>query len=362
LGKTTTRHRSTKVDAYVETLVENIVGDNDQLKLRKGAKLFSQGEEADAIYFIQTGKMQVTVVSAQGKRAVLDTLGPRDFLGEGCLVGDFRRTGTATSLEPSTVFRIGKRAMLEALHGQPRLSGKFMASLLARNVNLEEDLCNQLLNHSEGRLARVLLTLSRFSRHDKLPDAKVPKFTYKMLAETVGTTRSKITFFMKKFRKLGLIDYDKGNMIIMAEALTDSILRDELKPETKPAFPSTQEETENMAEIHEEIESERLRQDKEWGGAANDDVHEPEKWCGFLRHQLRLADRAACSLATDEITGGEEQALIEGYRERLIKIAAVAIAAAESLDRITKKRAGSSAKEAELAKRSIGRANRRREK
>jgi hypothetical protein len=117
-----------------------------------------------------------------------------------------------------------------------------------------------------------------------------------------------------------------------------------------------------MNDIYEEIKSERVREDEEWGGAAHDDVHEPEKWCGFLRHQIRLADGAACSLATDEITGGEEQALIDGYRERLIKIAAVAIAATESLDRIMGKRAGSSDKEAEFAKRTIGRANRRRNK
>jgi hypothetical protein len=121
-----------------------------------------------------------------------------------------------------------------------------------------------------------------------------------------------------------------------------------------------QEKTGNMNDIHEEIKSERLRQNEEWGGAVHDDVHEPEKWVGFLRHQIRLADRAACSLATDEITGGEEKALIDGYRERLIKIAAVAIAAAESLDRIMEKRAGSSDQESELLKRSNDRANRRR--
>jgi hypothetical protein len=123
-----------------------------------------------------------------------------------------------------------------------------------------------------------------------------------------------------------------------------------------------QEHTENMSDIHEEIKSARLRQNEEWGGAAHDDAHEPEKWCGFLRHQLRLADRAACSLATDEITGGEEQALIDGYRERLIKIAAVAVAATESLDRIMERRAASSDKEAEMTKRSIARSNRRRKK
>jgi CRP/FNR family transcriptional regulator, cyclic AMP receptor protein len=112
-------------------------------------------------------------------------------------------------MEPSTVFRIGKGAMLKALRTQPKLSEQFMASLLARNFNLEEDLCDQLFNHTERRMARVLLNLSRFSRHDKWPDTKVSKFTHKMLAEIVGTTRPKITFLLNKFRKLGLIDYAK---------------------------------------------------------------------------------------------------------------------------------------------------------
>ena len=219
--------KSAKVNPSVESVLENIVAGKDLVRLRKNAKLFSQGESADAIYFIQTGKVQITVVSAQGKRALLDTLGPRDFLGEGCLVGDSFRTSTATGLEPSTVFRIGKRVMLKALHAQPKLSEQFMASLLARNVNLEEDLCDQLFNHTERRLARALLNLSRFSQHDKLPDTKVSKFTHKMLAEIVGTTRPRITFFLNKFRKLGLIDYDKtGDITVKDGLLTDMVLRD----------------------------------------------------------------------------------------------------------------------------------------
>ena len=219
--------KSAKVNPSVESVLENIVAGKDLVRLRKNAKLFSQGESADAIYFIQTGKVQITVVSAQGKRALLDTLGPGDFLGEGCLVGDSFRTSTATGMEPSAVFRIGKRFMLEALHAQPKLSEQFMASLLARNVNLEEDLCDQLFNHTERRLARVLLNLSRFSGHDKLPDTKVSKFTHKMLAEIVGTTRPRITFFLHKFRKLGLIDYDKtGDITVKDGLLTDMVLRD----------------------------------------------------------------------------------------------------------------------------------------
>jgi len=219
--------KSAKVNPSVESVLENIVVGKDLVRLRRNAKLFSQGEKANAIYFIQTGKVQVTVVSAQGKRMVLDTLGPRDFLGEGCLVGNSVRTSTATGLELSTVFRIGKRVMLRALHAQPKLSEQFIASLLARNVNLEENLCDQLFNHTERRLARALLNLSRFSRHDKLPDTKVPKFTHKMLAEIVGTTRPRVTFFLNKFRKLGLIDYDKtGEITVKDGLLTDMVLRD----------------------------------------------------------------------------------------------------------------------------------------
>jgi CRP-like cAMP-binding protein len=219
--------KSAKVNPSVESVLKNIVAGKRLVRLRKSAKLFSQGEKAEAIYFIQNGKLQITVVSAQGKIAVLDTLGPRDFLGEGCLVGDSVRTSTATALEPSTVFRVLKGVMLKALHAQPKLSEQFMASLLARNVNLEEDLRDQLFNHTERRLARVLLNLSRFSRPDKLPDAKVPKFTHKMLAEIVGTTRPRITFFLNKFRKLGLIDYaETGEITVKDGLLTGVVLRD----------------------------------------------------------------------------------------------------------------------------------------
>ena len=216
-----------EINPALKSLLENIVEDKDLLKLRRGAKLFSQGAEADAIYFIQAGKVRVTVISAQGKEAVLAMLGRGEFLGEGCLIGDSVRTSTATSTEPSTVFRIEKRAMLQALHAQPEFSEKFLASLLARNVELEKDLCDQLFNHSEKRLARVLLKLSRFGQHDKLPDRTVPRLTHKMLAEILGTTRPRISFFMNKFRKLGLIDYRRGGDItVMAEMLTDVVLRD----------------------------------------------------------------------------------------------------------------------------------------
>ena len=208
-------------------LLERIVDRKDLLNLQTGAKIFSQGAQADAIYFIQTGEVRLTVVSAQGKEAVLATLGPGDFLGEECLVGDSLRTSTAASVEPSTVFRIEKHAMLEALHVLPGFSEEFVAALLARNVNLEEDLCDQLFNHSEQRLARVLLKLARFGQDDKRPDTKVPRLTHETLAEIVGTTPSEIGLFMNKFRMLGLIDdTGDGDITVRSRLLTDVVLQD----------------------------------------------------------------------------------------------------------------------------------------
>lgn len=224
-----TRHQSAKVNGSVATLLENIVGGRNPLKCPAGAKLYSQGDPASSMYFIRTGKVKVTVASARGKTAGLALLGPRDFFGEGCLVGKHPiRTNTATSLEPSRIFRIGKRAMLQAFHAQPHFAETFLTAVLARNVNLEEDLCDQIFNHSEKRLARVLLKLSRFGPHDKVANVTVPRMDQGTLAEIVGTTRSRINVFMTKFRTLGLIQYHKGgkDIIIMAEALTNSILRE----------------------------------------------------------------------------------------------------------------------------------------
>jgi CRP/FNR family cyclic AMP-dependent transcriptional regulator len=223
-----TRHRSAKVDGSVASLLENIVGGRRPLKFPAGAKVFSQGEPANSMYFIRTGKVKLTVASARGKNAALALLGLRDFFGEGCLVsGTSVRTSTATTLEPSTIYRIGKRAMIQAFRSQ-HFAETFLTAVLARNVNLEEDLCDQIFNHSEKRLARVLLKLSRLVPHDKLANVTVPAMNQETLAEIVGTTRSRVNVFMTKFRKLGLIQYHKGNteIVIMAEALTKSIVRD----------------------------------------------------------------------------------------------------------------------------------------
>jgi CRP/FNR family transcriptional regulator, cyclic AMP receptor protein len=213
------------VDPYVTNLLKTISEGKRLLNAEKGEKIFSQGERADAIFFIQSGKVKMTVISAAGKEAVIAMLGPRNFLGEGALVGQSLRISTATVLEPSTIFRIEKLAMARALHEQAELSEKFIAALLVRNIDLEEDLCDQLFNHSEKRLARVLLKLSRLREHDVAPDAQIPILSHETLAEMVGTTRSRITHFMNKFRTMGLIDYN-GELTVRTELLTDVVLHD----------------------------------------------------------------------------------------------------------------------------------------
>ena len=226
-SKKITKRKFPGIDPHVENLLKNIVEGKHVLQLPKNTPVFSQGAAADAIYFIQVGKVKVTVFSAQGKEAVLAMLGPHDFFGEGCLVGQSLRISTATTTESSTVFRVQKQAMLRALHAQPELSEKFTAALLARNIDLEEDLCDQLFNHSEKRLARVLLKLSRLGQHADMPDAKMPRLTHETLAEMVGTTRSRITVFMNKFRKLGLIEYTgTGEITVREELMTDVVLHD----------------------------------------------------------------------------------------------------------------------------------------
>jgi CRP/FNR family cyclic AMP-dependent transcriptional regulator len=224
--KKITKLEPTEVDPYVGSMLENIIEGKEILKLRKGMKLFSQGAASDAIYFIQSGKVKVTIASAEGKVAVLAMLGPRDFFGEGCLVGQSLRLSTAATTESSTIFGIQKRAMLQALHAQAELSEKFVASLIARNIDTEEHIADRLFNHGESRLARILLKLSRYGQHDFLPDAKLSQLSHETLADLVGTTPSRISHFLNKFRRLGLIHSNgKGEIMVRPEMLTDMVLR-----------------------------------------------------------------------------------------------------------------------------------------
>jgi len=190
-----------------------------------GQKIFSQGDRADSIYFLQAGRVKISVVSSAGKEAVLSLLGPQSFFGEGALVGQSLRMSTVTTLEPITMLRVERRAMLRALHDRVDLSEGFMSSLLKRNIDLEADLCDQLFNHSEKRLARVLLKLARLREPPVVSDATVPAMSHEILAEMVGTTRSRITFFMNKFRKMGFIEYN-GHLVVRTELLTDMVLHD----------------------------------------------------------------------------------------------------------------------------------------
>ncbi|HEY6620870.1 MAG TPA: Crp/Fnr family transcriptional regulator [Steroidobacteraceae bacterium] len=176
-------------------------------KYQKDQSVFSQGEEADAVYFILKGKIKLTVVSDRGKEAVLGILGADHFLGEGCLNGHPLRVTTATAIVPSQITRIPKAAMMATMRDQPKFSELFMADILSRNSRIEEDLIDQLFNSSERRLARALLLLANFGK-EEAPEPIVGKFSQEILAEMIGTTRSRVSHFMNKFRKLGYIKYN----------------------------------------------------------------------------------------------------------------------------------------------------------
>jgi CRP/FNR family transcriptional regulator, cyclic AMP receptor protein len=171
--------------------------------------LFSQGDKADAVFYIQAGKVKLTVVSQQGKEAIVAILEQGGFFGEGCLAGQLVCMATATTAEDSTIVRIDKQAMIETLHNEPTFSELFLTYLLARNIRIQEDLVDHLFNSSEKRLARVLLLMAHFGKEGK-PEPVVPKVSQETLAEMIGTTRSRVSFFMNKFRKLGFVYYNGG--------------------------------------------------------------------------------------------------------------------------------------------------------
>ena len=173
----------------------------------KKQMLFSQGDAAEAVFYIQTGKVKLTVVSQQGKEAVIAILEPGAFFGQSCLAGQSIRTATATAVEDSNIVRINKDAMIRVLHEEPIFAELFMAYLLAHTIRVEEDLVDQLFNSSEKRLARVLLLLAHFGKEGK-PETVITKISQETLAEMIGTTRSRVSFFMNKFRKMGFIDYN----------------------------------------------------------------------------------------------------------------------------------------------------------
>src|SRR5689334_2011954 len=169
--------------------------------------IFSQGDSAEAVFYIQAGKVKLTVVSKQGKEAVVAILERGAFFGESCLAGQIIRTATATAVEDSTIVRIDKDAMIRVLHEEPTFAELFMTYLLEHTIRIQEDLVDQLFNSSEKRLARVLLLLAHFGKEGK-PETVIAKISQETLAEMIGTTRSRVSYFMNKFRKLGFIDYN----------------------------------------------------------------------------------------------------------------------------------------------------------
>jgi CRP/FNR family transcriptional regulator, cyclic AMP receptor protein len=191
------------------TLLANIGEGGMSAEYCKDQVVFSQGDDADSVFYIQRGKVKLTVVSHNGKEAVLAILGSNSFLGEGCLAGQPLRMATATALTDCSILCISKRAMIYVLHKEPAFSEVFTAYLLSRIIRVEEDLVDQLLNSSEKRLARVLLLLANFGQEQDT-ELVIPPISQETLAEMIGTTRPRVNFFLNKFRRLGFIEYDGG--------------------------------------------------------------------------------------------------------------------------------------------------------
>ena len=212
----------------VTTLLENVVERTRQLTVAEGQTIGSQAADSNAIYFIEDGRVKITAVSSSGKEAVLALLGPQEFFLAGFTPGRASRSRLATAILPSTLLRIEKQALLRAIQDRPELGERLMSALLLRNMAIEEDLCDQHFNHSEKRLARALLKLARPKDNDIRRDAHIPALRHATLAEMVGTTRPRISRFMAKFKRMGLIDYNRciSNpcFVVRTALLTDRIL------------------------------------------------------------------------------------------------------------------------------------------
>ncbi len=175
----------------------------------KGRAVYSQGEPADSVFYLQSGKIKIVIISAQGKEAVIAVLDEGMFFGEGCLAGQTLRMASAVALTECSIVKVAKSVMTQVLHREPAFSETFIAHLLTRNIRIEEDLVDQLFNSSEKRLARILLLLANFGKEGR-PEEVIPQVSQETLAEMIGTTRSRVSFFLNKFRKLGFIEYNGG--------------------------------------------------------------------------------------------------------------------------------------------------------
>jgi CRP/FNR family cyclic AMP-dependent transcriptional regulator len=208
-----------------KTFLSTIDGGRKIAAFPKKQPIFVQGDPSDAVFYIQEGKVKLTVVSTIGKEATIGILNEGDFFGEGCLTGQSLRLCAATAMTDCSVMRIDKKAMVEVLHREHAFSDIFVAYLLTRNIRYEEDLVDQLFNSSEKRLARILLLLAHFGKEGK-PEVAIPKISQETLAEMVGTTRSRVSFFMNRFRKLGFINYHTGDALQVHSSLLNIVLHD----------------------------------------------------------------------------------------------------------------------------------------
>lgn len=191
----------------------------------RGDAIFTQGQASEHVMYITSGGVKLSVLSKTGREAVVAMLGPDDFFGEGCLAGQQFRMGGATAITPSTILMIEKAEMVKLLHRQHAMSDRFIAHMLARNIRIEEDLIDQLFNSAEKRLARALLLLARYGKQDR-PVRVVPKVSQETLAEIIGTTRSRVNFFLNKFKKLGFIEYDGERPLKVNSSLLSVVLHD----------------------------------------------------------------------------------------------------------------------------------------
>jgi len=212
-------------DFSVQAFLDSAKIGRTVVEYARGQAVFTQGDACDDVMYIQSGGVKLSVLSKAGKEAVVAMLGPGQFFGEGCLAGQTLRMGSATTSSASVIFRISREQMAQVLHRRHEMSDRFIAHLLTRNIRIEEDLIDQLFNSSEKRLARSLLLLARYGKQVK-PTRVVPKISQETLAEMIGTTRSRVNFFLNKFRKMGFIEYDGERLIKINNSLLSVVLHD----------------------------------------------------------------------------------------------------------------------------------------
>jgi CRP/FNR family cyclic AMP-dependent transcriptional regulator len=254
--------RKKKVDFNPYAFLSTIGKGRDMASFQKKNTIFAQGDSTDGLFFIQKGKVQLSVVSEGGREATLGILGEGDFFGEGGLAGQLLRMSSATAMTDCVLLHIEKKAMMRALSLEQKLSAMFLKYLLKRNIRYQDDLVDQLFNSSEKRLARVLLLMAQFGK-EGVSQMSVPRLSQETLAEMVGTTRSRVSFFMNRFRKLGFINYDVGDILHVHSSLLNVVLHDDggttVTPDTKNSAGSNNRGLEAPAEPGGPPDKERAR-------------------------------------------------------------------------------------------------------